>query len=1168
MQTEDGSHRPYRVFSYQSNCSEASSSSAASSWGHERAREQCGLELRRPLRQAKIVFAEHFSQQEGADELSGQPGCTSLGHMEADAFHAFLAREQKRERSEVVAMPYENISALRDDDVSESGGQTLGARNSLGVRNQELRRLPAWVRWVLTVAIAVVVAIQCSCMLLAEIHFTGLKLHLVRLLYWKGFPLASLGLLLGYGLLATFLSALLVLYVSPRAASSGIPDTKAYLNGHHLPGFLSFKAWFARTFALILVTSAGLFAGSEGPLVAHLGAIISSGVARGRLRIFGKRFRMPWRLTGHRSQCEFVSIGTAMGVSAAFGSPVGGVLFSLEEVSSFWSNELTWRAFFGSAIAALLAKGMKNGFGRKFLNSSFVEFPDVDADFQTWELIFFVLIGVATGTLGALFCRGSHMIGRFRAKVFTKEKPHRRLRVLEVMLLALAILLTCSLLPMVAGCSRLDSSEIVRRAAGSWHVGSQARGHCQTDEYSDMATLLMQPKHVAIKALFTKQFEGGANFGLVALGSCCLIIFVFTLSANGMAMPYGLFVPHIMLGGCCGRAIGQVVQELTGDQAVHPGVYALVGSAGQLAGISRMTVSLTMIMVEITSNMRLMLPLMLSVMVSKFLADQTGPSVFDVALELNNQLQMLSGEWQESDCWSDDITVLDICSIEVIVLHCKERVSHIVKLLAQTDFHAFPLVEGQKAHVVGIIQRSRLVSAISKDTPTGSKAMIDLLPYANLTPEVKHWKTPVARVFTHFKSMGLSHLCVVDNHHGLMGIVTRTDMAQLANAKGRRRLYEKLVKTVQLEQEKQAKEVVSVSPRKSVEVPSLGQLVDKVQSNSTKRSKECSSESSSRSNSPPQTERSDASPRSESASGSPRLSHRAGSRNSFHSGVSGNGEVRGLAAEILKAKEREIAALRSENEALRTRLKRLTGENVATGDEGTIAFESHDGTPEGDAQISSNGGLPNADPATPEGEAADMHVADAAGISICLTAADGNAATDVTQDATTEKPCELDTDHVSLGMQQELDRPEAQSPTQYLSNGTCAATPPSAQSSTALPESHSLHEENEGVLQPESHQHGAAESTPGHDTAANPPPSATHSASPDGSPDVTDLSIEAPAPIATEQEVQPESGDAGHATSSVRRPFKVAQNIVKSQTACLAADEPEKGFAEPDMMYS
>lgn len=43
---------------------------------------------------------------------------------------------------------------------------------------------------------------------------------------------------------------------------------------------------------------------------------------------------------------NFISAGAAAGVASAFGAPVGGLLFSMEEVSSFWTTTLSWQIFF------------------------------------------------------------------------------------------------------------------------------------------------------------------------------------------------------------------------------------------------------------------------------------------------------------------------------------------------------------------------------------------------------------------------------------------------------------------------------------------------------------------------------------------------------------------------------------------------------------------------------------------------------------------------------------------------------------------------------------------------------------------------------------------------------------------------------------------------------
>lgn len=67
----------------------------------------------------------------------------------------------------------------------------------------------------------------------------------------------------------------------------------------------------------------------------------------------------------HCYRRNFTTAGAAAGVAAAFGAPVGGLLFAMEEVSSFWSMKLGWMIFFSCMLATFTAD---------LLNSSFEAF--------------------------------------------------------------------------------------------------------------------------------------------------------------------------------------------------------------------------------------------------------------------------------------------------------------------------------------------------------------------------------------------------------------------------------------------------------------------------------------------------------------------------------------------------------------------------------------------------------------------------------------------------------------------------------------------------------------------------------------------------------------------------------------------------------------------------
>lgn len=152
--------------------------------------------------------------------------------------------------------------------------------------------------------------------------------------------------------------ASLFVWIEPASGGSGIPEIKCFLNGIDLPRIVRVKTLLCKVFGVTFSVAAGLPVGKEGPMV-HSGSVVAAGISQGKTKFWGvdTSFSKFSDFRNDREKRDFVACGAAAGVASAFGAPIGGVLFSLEEGASYWSTKLTWRAFFCamSTMATLYA---------------------------------------------------------------------------------------------------------------------------------------------------------------------------------------------------------------------------------------------------------------------------------------------------------------------------------------------------------------------------------------------------------------------------------------------------------------------------------------------------------------------------------------------------------------------------------------------------------------------------------------------------------------------------------------------------------------------------------------------------------------------------------------------------------------------------------------------
>jgi H+/Cl- antiporter ClcA len=184
-----------------------------------------------------------------------------------------------------------------------------------------------------------------------------------------------------------WLAAVLVRRLAPYATGSGIPEVKTILSGFIIRGYFGWWTLVVKSVGLILSVSSGLNLGKEGPLV-HVACCCGNVLSR----------LFPKYRHNEAKKREVLSAAAAAGVSVAFGAPVGGVLFSLEEVSYYFPHRVMWRAFFCALVAAAML-GTMNPFISGRLVKFYVSYDNPWHWFELFPFIFLGALGVRRATM-------------------------------------------------------------------------------------------------------------------------------------------------------------------------------------------------------------------------------------------------------------------------------------------------------------------------------------------------------------------------------------------------------------------------------------------------------------------------------------------------------------------------------------------------------------------------------------------------------------------------------------------------------------------------------------------------------------------------------------------------------------------------------------------------
>ena len=404
-----------------------------------------------------------------------------------------------------------------------------------------------------------------------------------------------------------------------------------------------------------------------------------------------------------------IPVAAGAAIAAAFNTPLAAVLFALEEVVGDLHAPVLGSVVLASATSWAMLRLLLG-------NNPLVQVPQYQL-VNPWEFVVYAVLGVAGGLVSVAFTK---LLLEMRQRFM--RLPRR----------------TLPFQPVFGG--------IIVGIMG-WYV-PQLLGV----GYDHVGSVL----------------NGGMTFKLMVLLLVLKLFAVTTSYASGNAG--GIFGPSLFIGSMLGGALGALAHTLFPTYVATPGAYALVGMGTAFAGIVRAPMTSVVMIFEITRDYAVIVPLMISNLVSFFISSRLQKQPIYEALARQDGIHLPTAETRQQEGRLVGLATrppAETLSPDMTALEALGKVQF-------SQVNAWPVVDAKG--LVGVLRLGTLQTAVAGPQPKLLDALLDRADFPHL-----HVDHPLSLALERMGAHQVDALPVVSRAdvHKLEGVVTLKDVLAL-----------------------------------------------------------------------------------------------------------------------------------------------------------------------------------------------------------------------------------------------------------------------------------------------------------------------------------------------------------------------------------------------------